>query len=468
MVPRLAHSGPPFASQPPLANEALPPLVRHRVAPPPLDGQVLQRPRAQRLLERARDRRLTLVAAPAGFGKTTMLSTWAASSSHRVAWMALSPLESDPAMFASLLTAAVQQVGAQPAATAVVNGDPLPEPQTLVALALNAVAALDEPVALVLDGYEAVGSVATQALVAFMVQHAPPVLRFIIASRGEPALPLALLRARRQLAELRTDELRWNLPEASSYLNGVLGLALSPDQIAELLRRTEGWVTGLQLAALAVSKRPEELSAFGGAHRFVADYFVGEVLERQPEPLRSFLLHSATLPELSGPLVEAALLELEGEREALLGGYPSGEAALEAISRQDLFLTPDASRPGRYRYHTLFAEAMQARLEQLAPGRGALLRQWAADCLARGSHHHATPALRLPQHPAPLIEPLSEREQEVLGLIAAGRPNREIADLLSISESTVKTHLKHVFAKLDARNRTEAVAIGRRLRIITQ
>jgi LuxR family maltose regulon positive regulatory protein len=470
MVPRqvnraLALEGPPQAAP------SLPPLVRLRVTPPPPDGQLLPRPRIQRLLEQAVGQRLTLVAAPAGFGKSAALSAWAAASARRVAWITLGADEGQPTMFAALLAAAAQQAGV-PLDWQTPSVLSEREPRGTIAMTLNAVAATEEPLTLLLDGYEAVRNPATHDLLAFLLEHAPPSMRLIVASRGEPPLPLALLRARRQLAELRADDLRWNIAEAGSYLNGMRGLGLAPAQVGELLRRTEGWPTGLQLAALALEERSTGLEGdpgFDGSHRFVADYLVAEVLERQSEPLRSFLLHSAAFDELSPALLEAALLgTIEGEPQALLGGHPSGQAALAAIQRQDLFLAPIAERPGWYRYHRLFAEAMRVQLDQLAPGRGAALRQRADTWLARsqGARPARAPRRRQAhQQPTPLGEPLSERELEVLGLIAAGRPNREIAALLHISESTVKSHLKHVFAKLSARNRTEAVAIGRVLRL---
>jgi LuxR family maltose regulon positive regulatory protein len=454
------------------ADSSLPPLVRLRVTPPLPDGQLLPRPRVQRLLERAVERRLTLLAAPAGFGKSAALSAWAAASPRRVAWIALGADEGEAALFAPLLAAAVRRAGVPLDWQAPPGGLAGGEARGVIALVLDAVAALDEPLTLVLDGYEAVGSPATHELLAFLLEHAPPGLRLIVASRGEPPLPLALLRARRQLAELRADDLRWNVAEVGSYLNGMRGLALAPAQVGELLRRTEGWATGLQLAALALEAQPDRAAAarhFDGTHRFVADYLFAEVLERQSEPFRSFLLHSAALDELSAPLLESALLgAIEGETGELLGGHPSGQAALEAAHRRDLFLAPIAGRPGWYRYHGLFAEAMRLRLEQLAPGRGAALRQRADNWLARGKAARVSGRAqrrRGDSHAGQLLEPLSERELEVLSLIAAGRPNREIASMLSISESTVKSHIKHVFAKLDARNRTEAVAVGRVLQL---
>lgn len=451
----------------------IPPLMRHKVTPPLLDAQALQRPRLLRALDQAATNRLTIIAAPAGYGKTTLLSAWASTyarptqgrpATGRYAWLSLGREENDPDYLAALFAAALIQGGLP------LSWPPQPicedenSARLSVAWALNAVAASDEPLTLVLDGYDALSSPAAHDLVGFMLDHGPPGLRLVVAGRSEPPLPLARLRARRQLAELRSDDLRWNVAEAGMFLNDRLGLGLGPEQVSDLVERTEGWVAGLSLAALVLEGRPEAGVDLAG-HRFLADYLLGEVLEREPEAAQGFLLQAALLDELSGPLVEALLLtDGSDERAALLAGFPSGQAALEAIARRGLFLYPIEGRPGWYRFHRLFAATLQAQLRQRMPESAGSLAERAAALRRRE-------ALRQPARPrqlgqAGLAEPLSEREHETLTLIAAGKPNREIAALLSISESTVKSHLKHIFAKLNARNRTESVAIARELRIL--
>jgi LuxR family maltose regulon positive regulatory protein len=449
----------------------IPPLIRHKVTPPPPEPRLLQRPRLLRALDEAAGQRLTLLAAPAGAGKTALLSAWAntqgarSAAATRLAWLSLGREENEPMVLATMLAAALQRAGLP------LSWPPFPlceddeRVRVTMAWSLNAIAAADEPVTLVLDGYDALTSPAAHELVLALLEQGSPGLRVIVAARGEPPLPLARLRARRQLAELRGEDLRWSVSEAAMYLNDRLGLALAHPQIAELVARTEGWVTGLSLAALALEERraAPELAA----QRFVADFMVGEVLEREPQPTQHFLLQTALLDELSGPLVESLLLPEDGsaERAALLGGFPSGLAALEALERRGLFLHPIEGRPGWYRYHGLFAETLREQLHQRLPERAAeLTARLAGSTVGQG----APPRPARAEAPASegLAEPLSEREQETLGLIAAGKPNREVAALLNISESTVKSHVKHIFAKLNARNRTEAVAIARDLQLL--
>lgn len=479
MVPRLAERASAAESPSPQAPAGLPHLLRLAVSPPPLDEGMLHRPHALRALERASGAKLTLLTAPAGYGKTTLLSSWAGAfptggaARRRIAWLTVRPEQNEPALFRAMLAAAFFQAGVPMAWPPVLPAELQQQPCAELAYALNAVAEFGEPVVLILDGYEALSSLAAHELISFLIDHAPPTLRLVVAARGEPALPLARLRVQRQLAELRADRLRWSQAEAGAYLNGMLGLGLGPDQLVELYQQSEGWVTGLHLAALAMGERSNAVGArpasFGGEHRFVAGYLLDEVVARQPQLLRDFLLHSAALDELSGPLVEAVLFGAGLAQEdgpALLGGFPSGQAALEAVERHDLFLAPLTGRPGWYRYHGLFAAALRAQLARQAPGRTEILRARAAAWLARPSA--ARPARVLPGARPGFTptEALSEREYEVLGLIAAGQPNGEIAARLNISLSTVKTHLKHIFAKLNARNRTEAVAIARDIALL--
>lgn len=466
----------------------IPPLVRHKVTPPQTDPQTILRPRLHRALDAAATHRLTVVAAPAGYGKTTLLGGWAAAqvvraSAHpggpRLAWLTLSPEENNPIIFAALLVAALHEAGLGSGWLHPPAGDTTRSAKLTLAWALNAVAADDVPVVLVLDGYEALINPEAYALVGLLLEQGPPGLRLVVAGRGEPALPLARLRARRQLAELRAADLRWNVAEAAAYLNERLTLALEPARVAELVELTEGWIAGLSLAALALeaahsaraplaspSAAPSAYEASGPEiRRFLDEYLVSEVLEREPDVVQRFLLQTALLDELSGPLVEGLLLPEEGaaERVELLGGLPSGQAALEAFERRGLFLFQVEGRPGAYRYHRLFAAALRAQLERRLPERAAELARRGAV----GPERADAPTRAEAREAGGLAEPLSEREREILVLVAAGKPNREVAERLVISESTVKSHIKHIFAKLGARNRTEAVAIARDLQIIT-
>lgn len=472
MVTTAPDQSPGDPGSPGEAPLPLPPLLWHKIAPPALDARTLLRPHLLRALDAAAAQRLTALIAPAGYGKTTLLATWAIgqhppapqAAPERLAWLTLGREENEPRLFATMLAAALQRAGLAQSPPPYQLCESDEQVRLTIAWALNAIAAGPAPVALVLDGYELLSSPAANELVSFLLEHGPPGLRLILASRGEPPLPLARLRARRQLAELRSDDLRWSTAEAALYLNDRLALALDQARIAALVARAEGWATGLSLAALAIEEGHGQADEV--AQRFVADFLLGEVLAHEPPELQRFLLDAALLDELSAPLVEA-LLPAErgvGEARAAFGGYPSGQAALEAVERRGLFLQPVAGRSGVYRFHGLFATSLRTQLRMLYPARADELAERIA--AARGAPaRQPRPA---PSRAGGLAESLSEREQEILDLIAAGLPNREVATSLKISESTVKSHLKHIFAKLNARNRTEAVAIAREHQLLKQ
>jgi LuxR family maltose regulon positive regulatory protein len=290
------------------------------------------------------------------------------------------------------------------------------------------------------------------------VEDAPPQLHIVVATRSEPALPLPRLRLQRALLELRGADLAWGLAEASELLNGPLGLSLEPGEVAILLRATRGWVTGLCLAAISLRAHGGGAAAFSGADRYVVDYIASEVLEGQPPAVREFLLRSAGLGELSARACEGLM---RAGPQPPADPTPAGaQAMLEHLERHNLFLDPLDTRRTRYRYQPLFAEALRALQARYLPDE-------AGEPPAReatvGAGERPRLALLVPQMlPGPRVEePLSDREQQILILTAGGRANREIAEQLSISEGTVKTHLKRIFNKLGARNRTEAVAIAR-------
>jgi LuxR family maltose regulon positive regulatory protein len=337
------------------------PLMSTKVYLPPPRPQLVHR---MRLLERLRaglDRRLTLLSAPAGFGKTTLLSAWLASAPCPVAWLSLDPGDADPARFFLYLLTALQTI--QPAVgsrlVAVLQSpQPPPLPAVLPAL-LNDLATLPAPLLLVLDDYHTVAAPAVDAALTLLLEHLPPALHLVLATREDPALPLARLRARDQLVELRAADLRFTAEEAAIFLIQVMGLELSEAECAALERRTEGWIAGLQLAALSLQGQPdagEFVRAFTGSHHFVLDYLVQEVLQQQPQEMQRFLLQTAILPRLCGPLCEAVLEEERGQ----------GQATLEALERANLFVVPLDDERRWYRYHHLFAELLRQRLQTWA------------------------------------------------------------------------------------------------------
>jgi LuxR family maltose regulon positive regulatory protein len=316
----------------------------------------------QRLTDRLNDglrHGFVLVAAPAGFGKTTLLSEWVEKTERPCAWLSLDEGDSEPATFLTYLVAALQRVAptvGQQWAHALDSSQPVES--VLVAL-LNELSAVPEPVVLVLDDYHRVDATEVDAAVSFLLDHMPPQLQLVIATRQDPDLPLARLRARGELAELRAADLRFSAPEAADYLNSVMELNLSAADIATLDSRTEGWIAGLQLAALSMRGHDDVasfISAFAGDHRYIADYLVGEVLARQPEDVRSFLLETAVLERMTGPLCDAVT------------GDDNGSARLDALERSNFFVVPLDDTRQWYRYHHLFADVLRAFLAEERPG----------------------------------------------------------------------------------------------------
>ena len=235
---------------------------------------------------------------------------------------------------------------------------PQPPPiDAILTTLLNDIAALPDPFILVLDDYHAIDAQPVDQALTFLVEHLPPQLHLVIATREDPPLPLARFRARGQLTELRATDLRFTSSEAAAFLNHVMGLRLSTDDIAALEARTEGWIAGLQLAALSMHGRSDTarfIQAFTGSHRFVLDYLLEEVLQQQPAPIQQFLLRTSILDRLCGPLCDAVLGDPVG----------SGQATLHAIERANLFLVPLDVERHWYRYHHLFGEFLRQRLMQ--------------------------------------------------------------------------------------------------------
>jgi LuxR family transcriptional regulator, maltose regulon positive regulatory protein len=338
----------------------MPLLATKLFRPPPRPGTVLRHQLFARLSE-GLARKLTLIAAPAGSGKTTLVSAWAAAADLPAAWLSLDPDDGEPVRFLSYVLAALQTVRPDLGSTIVAAlQSPQPPPvETLLADLLNALAALPERLILVLDDYHVIDSDQVDRALAFLVAHLPPQLHLVIATREDPPLPLAQLRARDQLTELRVSELRFSHTEADALLSQTEGLSLSADVVAVLASRTEGWAAGLHLAALSLRGHQDAagfVHSFSGSQRFVLDYLLEEVLQQQPTLLQQFLLRTSVLDRLCGPLCDAVLAMPVG----------TGQAILEAIERANLFLVPLDEQRCWYRYHHLFGELLQQRLPQEA------------------------------------------------------------------------------------------------------
>jgi LuxR family transcriptional regulator, maltose regulon positive regulatory protein len=354
--------------------------------PGPQPGFV-PRPRLVQALGEGLARGRVLVCAPAGFGKTALLADWARGGGRPVAWLGLDGGDSDPARFWRYVVAALDR--AQPGIAERLGpllGPPAPRSsEGLVTAVINELAAQPgrDEMLLVLDDYHLVDAGPVHESVAFLLENLPPGLLLVLSGRADPPLPLARLRARGQLAELRAAELRFTAEEAAALLGAAAGPVLPDTAVAALTARTEGWAAGLQLAALSLRGRPDAagfVAAFSGSHRFVLDYLADEVLDGQPGQVRAFLLETSVLERLSGELCDAVT------------GRSGSQAMLHHVERAGLFLVPLDEVRGWWRYHHLFADLLRARLQAEQPGRvQELHRAAAAWC---GEHDLADDAVR--------------------------------------------------------------------------
>jgi LuxR family maltose regulon positive regulatory protein len=352
---------------------AMPVLATKLFVPPPR-AQAVPRPR---LIEQLDDgvregRRLTLISAPAGFGKTTLFSEWIAEKRRlgpqvRVAWLSLDESDNDPVRFLTYLVAALHQ--ADPDIGSAGYNTQLSVEATLTAL-INEVARSPHKIILVLDDFQLIEEASIREAVVFLLDHLPPKLHLAISSRSDPLLPVARLRARGELTELRASDLRFTPDEAAAFLNQVMGLSLSPEDVAALETRTEGWIAGLQLAALSMRERTDIsdfITDFTGSNRFVIDYLIEEVLERAPHHVREFLYQTAILERLSGALCDAVT------------GETGGSQMLESLERANLFVVPLDDQRQWYRYHHLFADVLRVRLLARGPDHVSALHSLASE-----------------------------------------------------------------------------------------
>jgi LuxR family maltose regulon positive regulatory protein len=345
--------------------------------PAPRPGRV-SRPRLMARLDRGLAAKLVLVSAPAGFGKTTVLSEWLSAVEGRgfaPAWLALDQHDNDPATFWTYVVAALRTAtpGVGESTLALLRDGRPPPARLLLTTLINELNAGAEETVLVLDDYHVVESPDIHEGLGFLLEHLPPRLHLVVAGRADPALPLAGLRARGELVELRAADLRFTGDEAASYLNDAMSLRLSPEDVAALEARTEGWVAALQLAALSLDGREDAtgfIAGFAGDDRYVVDYLVEEVLSRQSPSVGDFLLATSVLDRMTGPLCDA------------LTGRADGRATLEALDKRNLFLVPLDDRRQWYRYHHLFADVLQARLLDEQPDRVPALHRAAGEWYA--------------------------------------------------------------------------------------
>jgi LuxR family maltose regulon positive regulatory protein len=404
--PNLPDTFPPLrtADARPAPQPAPSLLLKTKLYVPPVRANLVSRPHLIERLQAGLQGTLTLISAPAGFGKTTLLIQGLEASGlghggtlpvSSVAWVSLDSADRDPARFWSYVLTALDSLHPGCAADALpalqfVSTPPI---EGLLTQVLNALTMLPTDAVLVLDDYHVIDSAPIHAAVAFVLDHLPPRLHLVITTRADPPLPLARLRARRVLTELRAADLRFTPDEVAAFLTTIMGLPLAPSEVAALEARTEGWIAGLQLAALAMRDRTDHASfvaAFTGSNRFVVDYLATEVLERLPAHLQRFVLQTSTLERLCGPLCDAVMGVEDWERgvgesllpptaQSLSAGAAYSQPLLLELERVNLFVIPLDDERIWYRYHHLFAEVLRGRLQSgAAPAEVVTLHQRAS------------------------------------------------------------------------------------------
>jgi LuxR family transcriptional regulator, maltose regulon positive regulatory protein len=339
------------------------PLLMTKLSVPFVRPSLVARPSLSEKLDEGLERKLTVVSAPAGFGKTTLLSSWTSELSddgRPVAWLSLDAADNDPARFWRYFVTAIGQLqsGSGETALALLGSPQAPPIEAILTTLLNELVDLSTDAMLVIDDYHLIESQAIHQALSFLIDHLPPRMHLVIATRVDPPLPLARLRARGEMSEVRADDLRFTPEEAGTFLNRVMGLELSAEDIAELEGRTEGWIAGLQMAALAMRDHadvPGFIASFTGSNRHVVDYLAEEVLGRQQEGLRIFLLQTSILDRMCGPLCDAVT------------GHTDGQTTLERLEQANLFVIPLDDERRWYRYHHLFADVLRQRLHQEHP-----------------------------------------------------------------------------------------------------
>ncbi|MDJ0593996.1 MAG: LuxR C-terminal-related transcriptional regulator [Pleurocapsa sp. MO_226.B13] len=397
------------------------PLLETKLYLPKWSADRVSRPR---LVNRIHPKRkLTLVSAPAGFGKTTLLAEWVAAMPTRpVAWVSLDRSDNDPAVYWTYLIAALNKIQPRLGERSLsLLRSPQPPPiESVLMTLLNELTAVKEDCAVILDDYHVIETQAIHDGIGFLLSHLPPQVHLIVASRADPPLSLARLRSHGELTELRVSDLQFTPEEAAAFLSQVMGLEISAGEVAALEQRTEGWIAGLQLAALSLQGRediPDFVAAFSGDDRYIVDYLMEEVLERQPDSVRRFLLQTAILERLSGSLCDAVTDQNDGQE------------MLETLERGNLFIIPLDNKRQWYRYHHLFADVLQAHAlmewpERLPSLHGQASRWYEQNGLFSDAIRHALAAQDF-ERAAGLIEQvwptMRRRQQEptVLGWIEA-------------------------------------------------
>jgi LuxR family maltose regulon positive regulatory protein len=367
----------------PSANDTTTVLLATKLSSPPTRPGLIARPRLVERLRQGQRGPLTLISAPAGSGKTTAISAWAAATGAHAVWVSLDAEDNDPARFWSYICAACDRLapGCGTAALALLQA-PQPAPLPIVVTTLiNSLTLLpsgagpERPYVLILDDYQFIETPSIHEALALLIERLPPQIHLAMTARADPPLPLARLRARGFVTELRAADLRFSRSEARALMEDVAGLRLNETTLAALDARTEGWAAGLQLAALALHDQPDReafIAAFAGSHSYIVDYLADEVLSHQPAHIRTFLLQTAILDRFCGPLCDAVLGVETFERSNVQTLKPAdmqpsySQLILQQLERANLFLVRLDGQQRWYRYHHLFADVLRARLRETA------------------------------------------------------------------------------------------------------
>ncbi|MFN2234555.1 MAG: hypothetical protein ACK2U1_10015, partial [Anaerolineales bacterium] len=354
-------------------------LLATKLFIPSTRPELVSRPRLVKQLESGFHRKLALISAPAGFGKTTLVTEWLGVINNDrtppvgIAWLSLDRGDNDPTRFLTYFVAALNQINGlnslgKKTLTLLESLQPPPVEAVLTPL-INEIAASSSQIVFILDDYHLIDDQAIHEVLSFLIENQPPQIHLILTTREDPQLPLARLRAKDQLTELRAADLRFTPAEAAEFLNEIMGLTLSEEDITALETQTEGWITGLQLAAISMQRRKDVsmfVKSFTGSHKLVLDYLIEEVLSQQSENIQIFLLQTSILDRLNGPLCET------------LTNQDHSQQILETLERANMFIVPQDDQRRWYRYHQLFADLLRERLHRLHPEWSSLLHQKAS------------------------------------------------------------------------------------------
>jgi LuxR family maltose regulon positive regulatory protein len=347
-------------------------LLTTKLYIPAARPELVSRPRLIKQLNEGLHRKLTLISAPAGFGKTTLVTEWLEDmrenieeiqTKNKIAWLSLDESDNDYARFLVYFVTALNQCDGiknaiRDEALSLLQSPQPPPAEIVLTSLINEIATIPDRIIFVLDDYHLIDSQSVHDALTFLLENLPPTMHLVIATREDPFLSLSRLRAHGQLTELRAADLRFTSSEAAEFLNQVMGLNLSSENIAALEKRTEGWIAGLQLAAISLRGKEDTtrlIKSFSGSHRFVLDYLIEEVLAQQPEEIQTFLIQTSILNRLAGSLCD------------VITGQGNGQATLELLEHANLFIVPLDNERGWYRYHHLFADLLRQRLGQTDP-----------------------------------------------------------------------------------------------------